>query len=237
MAKQRLLKFPEGFLWGTATASHQNEGSNTNNQWYRWEQQGHILTGETCGEANNWWQNTDADFDLAEQMENNALRLSLEWSRIEPREGRWDSAAIERYRIMLKDLRRRHIKPVVTLHHFTEPLWFFEQGGFAREENIRYFVRYASYVVQRLHDLCDFWITINEPNVYAAQGYALGEREDGFQGLRGVALNDILGDGIGAADFAEHAGAASWYALLRDGIKLDQPKVGTPAFVPLEIIQ
>jgi beta-glucosidase len=147
------------------------------------EQQGHILMGEACGEANNWWQDTDADFDLAEQMENNALRLSLEWSRIEPREGQWDSAAIERYRAMLKDLRKRRIKPVVTLHHFTEPLWFFERGGFAHEENIRFFVRYASYAVQRLHDLCDFWITINEPNVYAAQGYALGTFPPGEQNV------------------------------------------------------
>lgn len=174
MAQRRILKFPEGFLWGTATASHQNEGNNTNNQWYRWEQQGHILTGETCGEANNWWRETDTDFDLAEQMENNALRLSLEWSRIEPVEGRFDSAAIERYRAMLKDLRQRHIKPVVTLHHFTEPLWFVERGGFAHEENIRFFVRYVTFAVQMLRELCDFWVTMNEPNVYAAQGYALG---------------------------------------------------------------
>src|SRR5579872_7101795 len=93
MATQRILQFPDGFLWGTASSSYQCEGGNTNNQWYRWEQEGHILTGETCGEADNWWENAERDFDLAEQIENNALRLSLEWSRIEPEEGRWDSAA------------------------------------------------------------------------------------------------------------------------------------------------
>ena len=179
MAKQRILHFPEGFLWGTASSSHQCEGGNINNQWYRWEQQGHILTGEASGIADNWWENAERDFNLAEQMENNALRLSLEWSRIEPAEGRWDSAALDRYREMLTNLRRRHLKPIVTLHHFTEPLWFADRGGFADEANIRFFVRYAAYAVQTLKDLCDFWVTINEPNVYAAQGYVIGSSPPG----------------------------------------------------------
>src|SRR5690242_70125 len=174
MARQRILRFPEGFLWGTASSSHQCEGNNTNNQWHRWEQQGHVFTGETSGDAANWWQNAESDFALAEQMGNNALRLSLEWSRIEPAEGRWDSAAIDRYRQMLLDLRRRRMVPLVTLHHFTEPLWFVDRGGFANEENIRFFVRYVKYAVEALRDLCDFWVTINEPNVYATQGYELG---------------------------------------------------------------
>lgn len=183
MAKQRELRFPDGFLWGTASSSYQCEGGNTNNQWYRWEQEGHILSGDSCGRAANWWENAEQDFELAEQMENSALRLSLEWSRIEPREGVWESAAIERYRLMLQDLRRRHMVPVVTLHHFTEPLWFVERGGFAREENIRYFTRYAAYVTRALGDVCDFWVTLNEPNVYAVQGYQMGEFPPGERDL------------------------------------------------------
>ena len=179
MAKQRILHFPEGFLWGTASSSHQCEGGNINNQWYRWEQQGRILTGEASGIADNWWENAERDFNLAEQMENNALRLSLEWSRIEPAEGQWDSAALDRYRAMLTNLRYRHLKPIVTLHHFTEPLWFADRGGFANEANIRFFVRYATYAVQTLKDLCDFWVTINEPNAYAAQGYVIGSSPPG----------------------------------------------------------
>lgn len=179
MAKQRILRFPEGFLWGTASSSYQCEGGNTNSQWYRWEQQGRILTGESCAIADNWWENAERDFNLAEQIENNALRLSLEWSRIEPAEGRWDSAALDRYRAMLTDLRRRHLKPIVTLHHFTDPLWFADRGGFADEANIRFFVRYVAHAVQALQDLCDFWVTINEPNVYAAQGYVIGSYPPG----------------------------------------------------------
>src|SRR5712692_8674145 len=174
MARQRGLRFPDGFLWGTASSSYQCEGGNTNNQWYRWEQRGQILTGEQCGEACDWWENAEDDFALAEQMEHNALRLSLEWSRIEPAEGQWDSAPLDRYRAMLTDLRHRHIKPIVTLHHFTDPLWFTDRGGFEDEANIRYFVRYVTRAVQSLQDLCDFWVTINEPNIYAFMGYVLG---------------------------------------------------------------
>lgn len=81
MNKQRVLSFPEGFLRGTAPSSHQYEGANTNNQWYRWELNGHIRTGERSGKAANWWQGAENDFALVERMGNNALRLSLEWSR------------------------------------------------------------------------------------------------------------------------------------------------------------
>ncbi len=183
MAKQRILRFPEGFLWGTASSSYQCEGGNTNNQWYRWEQQGHIRTGESCGEAVNWWNRAESDFALAEQMSNNALRLSLEWSRIEPTERCWDNEAIDRYRTMLTNLRNRHIKPIVTLHHFTEPLWFADLGGFAHEDNIRFFVRYVTHATQSFHDLCDFWLTINEPNVYAVQAYVLGSYPPGEHNL------------------------------------------------------
>jgi beta-glucosidase len=183
MTKQRVLRFPARFLWGTASSSYQCEGGNINNQWYRWEQQGRILSGERCGKAANWWERAEQDFALAEQMENNAMRISLEWSRVEPEEGRWDEAVIERYRAMLMDLRRRYILPVVTLHHFTDPLWFAERGGFANKDNIRFFVRYAAYVIEHLQDLCDFWLTINEPNVYAVSGYQLGTFPPGKQNL------------------------------------------------------
>lgn len=194
MTKQRVLRFPAGFLWGTATSSYQYEGGNTNNQWYRWEEQGHIRNGDCCGKAADWWENAESDFALAERMGNNALRLSLEWSRIEPSEGHWDDSALDRYRAMLEDLRRRGLKPIVTLHHFTEPLWFADQDGFANERNIHYFVRYVMHAVEQLRDLCDFWITINEPNVYIALGYVLGTYPPGKQSLVGAqrALRNMM---------------------------------------------
>ncbi|GAC1377642.1 MAG: glycoside hydrolase family 1 protein [Ktedonobacteraceae bacterium] len=188
MSQGYVLRFPRGFLWGTAASAYQCEGGNQNTQWGRWEQQGHILSGEQCGEAADWWHRAERDFEWAEQMENNALRLGVEWSRIEPFEGHWDTAALERYRSMLLDLRRRRITPVVTLHHFTDPLWFAERGGFVNAANVAFFVRYVKHVVEALRDLCTFWVTINEPNVYALQGYLVGAFPPGRRDLREAVL-------------------------------------------------
>jgi beta-glucosidase len=188
MSSKRLLTFPDGFLWGTASAAYQCEGGNTNNQWYRWEQHGHICSGDTCGSAADWWYRAESDFALAEQMENNALRLSLEWSRIEPEEGHWDSAVIDRYRALLHNLHDRHIKPLITLHHFTDPLWFADRGGFSDSANIQFFVRFVRYIIAQFQDLCNFWITFNEPNAYASLGHLIGTFPPGEHDLRRALL-------------------------------------------------
>lgn len=167
------LAFPAGFRWGVATASHQYEGGNTNN-WSRWEETGHTGTGERSGLACDWWAHAERDFDLAQRLGLNALRLSLEWSRIEPRQGAWDGAALARYREMLRGLRERGLEPMVTLHHFTHPLWFEDRGGFLAPDAVECFERYAARVVGELGDLCDLWCTVNEPNVYAVMGYHAG---------------------------------------------------------------
>ncbi len=97
--------FPKDFKWGTASASHQVEGNNTNNQWWHWEQApGRIIDGDKSGLACDWWNNAEADFDRMAEMGLNAHRLSLEWSRIEPREGHFDQGALDRYRAMLLGL-------------------------------------------------------------------------------------------------------------------------------------
>ncbi len=172
---QDSLRFPAGFLWGTATSSHQVEGENTNNQWWAFEQQhGKIWRGERSGLACDWWRNAEVDFDLMQQLGLNAHRMSLEWSRIEPEPGRFDSTAIDRYREMLDGLRRRGMEPMVTLHHFTNPLWLEHGGGWERGEVLPYFQRYVRYVAQALGDLCRLWVTINEPLVYAVQGWMRG---------------------------------------------------------------
>jgi beta-glucosidase len=186
------LGFPGGFLWGVATASHQYEGGNTNNQWYTWEQAGNIKTGETCGRACDWWESANGsaerDFDRAAAMGLNALRLSLEWSRIEPRAGEWNDAALVRYRNMLLGLRERGLQPLVTLHHFTHPIWFEERGAFLAPDAERLFVRYVSRTVAALGDLCDFWCTMNEPNVYSIRGYQIGGAPPGRIGDIGGAI-------------------------------------------------
>jgi beta-glucosidase len=188
MAERQALTFPDGFLWGAATASHQYEGGNTNNQWYAWEQAGHIKTGEFCGRACDWWANAERDFDAAQKMGLNALCLSLEWSRIEPSPGQWNDRALARYRQMLAALRARGIEPLVTLHHFTHPIWFEERGAFLAPDAVPLFTRYTTKVVEELGGLCDFWCTFNEPNVYAIRGYQIGGWPPGRAGdLRGAA--------------------------------------------------
>lgn len=183
------LQFPEGFLWGTATSSHQVEGENTNNQWWEFEQRpGKIWRGERSGLACGWWRNAEVDFDLMQALGLNAHRMSVEWSRIEPEPGRFDHAAIDRYREMLDGLQRRGMRPMVTLHHFTNPLWLERRGGWEKAEVIPYFQRYVRYVVQALGDLCNLWVTINEPLVYVAQGWIRGiwppEKTNLFLALR-----------------------------------------------------
>lgn len=171
-----MKRFPDGFLWGTATAAHHVEGKNRNNQWWAFEQQpGAIWRGDRSGLACDWWRNAEADFDRMQGLGLNAHRLSLEWSRIEPQPGQFDFQALGRYREMLAGLRSRGMTPLVTLHHFTDPLWFARIGGWENGAAVALFRRYVQVAVSALADLCDFWCTINEPLVYIAQGWFLGK--------------------------------------------------------------
>lgn len=173
--KPDFLSFPDSFLWGTASAAHQVEGNNYNNQWWAFEQRpGAIWHGDRSGLACDWWRNAEADFDRMQALNQNAHRLSVEWSRIEPTPGHFDSQAIDRYRQMLAGLRSRGIEPMITLHHFTDPLWFTAQGGWESPQSIDRFRRYVDHTVAALGDLCRLWATINEPLVYIAQGWFLG---------------------------------------------------------------
>ncbi len=167
--------FPPDFLWGVATAAHQVEGYNQNNQWWEWEQRpGTIKHNHHSEAACDWWRNAEQDFNLAASMGLKSLRLSVEWSRIEPEPGQFDTAALARYREMLSALRARNIIPMVTLHHFTDPLWFAQRGGWLAPDAIARFTRFVEEVVTRLGDLVNLWCTINEPNVYAYMGYVAG---------------------------------------------------------------
>ena len=168
------LTFPPEFRWGVATASYQYEGHSENSQWRAWEKAGRIHNGDMAGDACDWWSHAERDFDLARQLGLNALRLSLEWSRLEPRPNEWDGAAFARYREMLQGLRARGIEPMVTLHHFSNPLWFEEKGAFLAPDAVPIFTHFVARVVEELGDLCDLWLTINEPNVYSIVGYLLG---------------------------------------------------------------
>jgi beta-glucosidase len=174
--------FPQDFLWGVSTSAYQVEDGEPENQWVEWERQARIKSGDRRGLACQWWSNPEGDFDLARGLGLNALRLSVEWSRIEPRPGEWQPAAIARYREILKALHQRGLRPFVTLHHFTNPSWFEDREGFLSPESPSLFARFAARVVAELGDLCRHWITINEPNVYSSMGYQLGEFPPGKRG-------------------------------------------------------
>lgn len=164
--------FPPGFLWGTATSSHQVEGGQRND-WTRWESLGKTRDGNVSGAACDHWNRYEEDFDLAKSLGTNAYRFSIEWSRIEPENGKWNTAAFEHYRGVVKALRQRGLEPFVTLHHFTNPLWFADRGGWTWREAPERFARYVARVVEALPDVTH-WVTFNEPEVYVELGYLTG---------------------------------------------------------------
>ncbi|MEE8392340.1 MAG: glycoside hydrolase family 1 protein, partial [Anaerolineae bacterium] len=196
---QATFHFPTDFKWGVATAAHQVEGENIHNDWWAWEQvDGHIKKGHTSGLACDWWENAEADLDRAAEMGLNALRLSVEWSRIEPRPGVFDDSALERYGQILWGMHERGIEPMVTLHHFSNPHWLAEQGGWDAPETIPLFARFVRRVVGSLGKYCDLWCTINEPNVYGVMGYLDGVFPPG-QSNRKTALRVIRNMLVGHA--------------------------------------
>ncbi len=178
--------FPQSFLWGTATSSHQVEGDNRDNDWWDWEQEAdRILHGHKSGKACDWWAGRWAeDFDRAAGSFQNAHRMSIEWSRVEPSPAVWDEAAIERYREIILGAVERGLTPMVTLHHFTNPRWVAERGGWLNPEIDKLFQRYVEKVVAALKDIVKIWITINEPNVYAYSAFVEGVFPPGKRDLR-----------------------------------------------------
>jgi beta-glucosidase len=192
------LKFPKHFLWGAATSAHQIEGD-THNQWTVWELENAISLATRASyhyeDQDNWprikaaakdpnnyvsakgidhYGRYEQDFDLLKKMNMNAFRFSIEWSRVEPKDGAWNVEAIEHYKQYVQELKRRNIEPIVTLFHFTLPVWFTELGGFEKRRNVRYFTRFAEKIIRELGVNVRFIVTLNEPDLYAAESYLGG---------------------------------------------------------------
>ncbi len=165
------MKFPKGFFWGAATSAFQVEGGITGMDWEKASQEGKV---PKIGRAIDHYHRFENDFDIAKSLGHNAHRLSIEWVRIEPEEGKFDQKEIEHYRTVLKALRARGLEPFITLWHFTLPLWFSEKGGFERKDSPEIFARYCAYVVEQLGDLCTYYSTINEALPYTSNGYRRG---------------------------------------------------------------
>jgi beta-glucosidase len=188
--------FPKSFLWGAATSAHQVEGGN-HNDWSEWEianaerlaaeaekKFGHLASwpmireqaarpeNYISGAACDHYHRFREDFDIAKSLGHNAHRFSIEWSRIEPEEGKFDEKEIEHYRQVIAALRERGMEPFVTLWHWTIPLWMRDKGGVESQEFPAYLERYAQKVVSALQDEVMFWMTFNEPTSVIGNAYA-----------------------------------------------------------------
>ncbi|MCK5459546.1 glycoside hydrolase family 1 protein [Candidatus Parcubacteria bacterium] len=165
MSKSKQLKFPKNFLWGSAVSSYQVSGGIENCDWSE-----KFPAGKACDYYNQY----EKYFEIAKELNQNVHRFSLSWSRIQPEEGKFNRKAILRYRKMLLALRKRGIKPMVTIWHWTLPLWMSEKGGWENSKFPDYFEEYTRFVVEELDDLVDFWITTNEPMIYTSLAYIMG---------------------------------------------------------------
>ena len=176
--------FPAGFLWGTATAAFQVEGHNAHSNWTAWvDEPGRIIQGMKPGLACDWWGGRwKEDLDRAVETGQNAHRLSVDWARIQPAPDRWDEDALDAYRQILRGVVERGLTPMVTLHHFVDPLWFYEQGGWVHPDAPRQFIAFVRKTVEALQEYATLWVTINEPNIYYFDGYFSGKFPPGKKG-------------------------------------------------------
>jgi len=180
------ISFPKSFIWGTATASHQVEG-NCNNNWskfekgYKYDGSPNIKDAQFSGLACDHWNRYKEDIKLISELGVTHYRFSLEWSKIEPEMGKYDNKAIQHYSDVIDELIKNNIDPVITLHHFSHPLWFDEIGAFEKESNISYLVSFSKKVFDCYSDRVKFWCTINEPGVVSMQGYFTGMFPPGIE--------------------------------------------------------
>ncbi|MEJ6740732.1 MAG: glycoside hydrolase family 1 protein [Actinomycetota bacterium] len=166
--------FPQGFRWGTATAAHQVEGGNWNNDWWAWEHAPNTPCEEPSGDACDQLNRYDSDIALCAALGFDNYRFSIEWSRIEPEAGEFSIAALDHYRRVLASCHAHGIEPVVTFHHFTTPRWVVAEGGWHTASTVDRFLRFAEKSVSHLGDLIGTACTINEPNIVSFVGYQMG---------------------------------------------------------------
>jgi len=170
-------------ILGAASAAAQIEGGGFKHTWSDWYEKGHIKDGANPARANDHLNRWKEDIDLMAEMGIRIYRLSIEWARIEPEKGRYDNAAVVWYRGLLEYIRSKSMFALLTLHHFSNPLWFEEAGGFAKQGNIPVYLGFVDYIVRNFGDIVDEYVTINEPNVFAVMGYHAGVFPPGKKSL------------------------------------------------------
>jgi beta-glucosidase len=160
--------FPDGFIWGTATAAHQVEGNNTNSDFWALEHAPGTLFKEPSGDACDQFHRYPEDIALLAELGFGSYRFSVEWARIEPEEGHFSSAALDHYRRVAAACWEQGIRPCVTFHHFTSPRWFTVDGGWEDLRAVDRFARYCERTTEALGDLIHLACTINEANLPTA---------------------------------------------------------------------
>ncbi|MGY1808641.1 glycoside hydrolase family 1 protein [Blastococcus sp. SYSU D00669] len=163
-----MTRFPDGFLWGAATAAHQVEGGNVNNDHWELEHAPHSPFAEPSGDACDSYHRWPEDLDLVAGAGLDTYRFSLEWSRIEPEEGEFSRAALDHYRRIVDGCRERGLIPIVTLVHFTQPRWLLHDGGWTGPKTGDRITRYTEFVAPALAD-AGYVATLNEPNLMSVQ--------------------------------------------------------------------
>lgn len=170
-----MFRLKDDLLLGCATSATQIEGGDENNNWARFAAEGKVDDGTSPVRADDHYNRWREDIDLLSCMGCEVYRFGIEWSRIEPTRGQFDDTVLRHYRDEIAYMIDKGIRPMLTLHHFTNPLWFEDMGAFENPESVDIFLCYVKTVMEALGDLVSDYITINEPNVYATKSLFYGE--------------------------------------------------------------
>lgn len=193
--------FPKDFIWGSGGAAYQYWGRDIlkNAQWAPYEDGSgwilpHIDNNDRSGDGNGNFTRNIQDIQLAKNLGVNSDRFSIDWSFIEPEEGKFNHNAIEYYKNHCQELIAQGMTPMATLHHFVHPQWFEAKGGFEKVENIKYFLKFAARAFAELNPYINLWATFNEPGVFAFAGYYRGVFPPGKQdaALTGKVLRNLM---------------------------------------------
>ena len=227
--------FPQGFLWGVASAAHQVEGGNSNSDGWLLENVADSIFAEPSGDACDHYHRYAADIAMLASFGLNCFRTSVEWARIEPEEGTFDPAAIEHYRQVLETCRQYGIAPMVTYHHFTSPRWLLADGGWEDPRTPERFARYCEKVTAELGDLFDVACTFNEPNLpFLLGALGLGAKTPEERRQMPMWVNAAAALGVDAATVAPFQFTATpqgydvkvaAHRLGRDAIKSVRPEI------------
>lgn len=178
------FKLEKDFMLGVASSATQIEGGELDHSWNDWYRKGNIPSGSSPARADDHYARWREDADLMSELGIKAYRFGVEWARLCPSENEVDESAVAHYREELSYLKAKGISLLMTIHHFTNPMWFEDKGGFTEAGNAKYFINFVELAVRSFGDLVSEYITINEPNIYAASSYYLGTWPPGERSLR-----------------------------------------------------